>query len=158
MHQRRKDTNRLRVPEPFGMLRRKTSSVGTFKSITAGLLLCCVFVDPVIASFTWLYYQKAIIKREVKRQIIAGIDEDDLVLLKFSKEEAKTKLRWEHSKEFEYNRQMYDVVKTMTLGGMVYYWCWLDHEETKLNRRFCLFPNLYASITIPPPTPPPQFD
>jgi hypothetical protein len=30
---------------------------------------------------------------------------------------------------------MYDVVKTMTLGDTVYYWCWLDHKETNLNRR-----------------------
>ncbi len=107
----------------------------TFKSIITGLLLSCVLVDPVVATFTWLHYQKTIVKKEVNRQIIAGIDKDDLVLLKFSKEDAQTKLRWEHSKEFEYNHQMYDVVETMTLGDTIYYWCWWDREESKLNRQ-----------------------
>ncbi len=186
------------------MLRRTTKTFSTFKSIITGLLLCCALVDPVVATFTWLHYQKTIVKKEVKRQIIAGIDKDDLVLLKFSKKEAQIKLRWEHSKEFEYNQQMYDVVETGTLGDTVYYWCWLDQKETKLNRQleelsaqalgkdnkireknerlisffnslyfaasfnwngstpelfyrqFCLFSDLYSSITIPPPAPPPQ--
>jgi uncharacterized protein (DUF952 family) len=178
--------------------------VGTFKSIITGLLLCCVLIDPVVATFTWLHYQKTVVKKEVNRQIIAGIDNDDLILLKFSKEEAQTKLRWEHSKEFEYNQHMYDVVETVTLGDTVYYWCWPDQKETKLNRQLeklsaqalgkdhkirekyerlisffnslyytaffnwnvsipklfcrqlCLFFDLYSSIRIPPPTPPPQ--
>lgn len=99
------------------------------------LLLFCVSVDPVVGTFTWLHYQKTIVKKEVKRQIDAGIDEGNLVLLKLSKEEAQTKLRWEHSQEFEYNYQMYDVAKTMTLGDTIYYWCWLDDEETALNRK-----------------------
>jgi len=54
-------------------------------------------------------------------------------LLKFTKEEAESKLRWEHSREFEYNGQMYDVVEKQEQGDTTYYYCWWDHEETKLN-------------------------
>ena len=169
-----------------------------------GLLVCCLLVDPVVATFTWLHYQKTAVKREVKRQMITGFDKDELVLFQFSKEEVRTELRWEHPQEFEYEQQMYDVVKRMTVGNTVYFWCWLDHEETKLNRRMekltaqafrtdqkikerherrisffqslycpvyndwngptspslakqsCPFIGFYASITIQPPTPPPQ--
>jgi hypothetical protein len=178
--------------------------VDAFKNIVTGLLLCCVLIDPVVATFTWLHCQKTIVKKEINRQIIAGIERDNLVLLQFSKEESQTKLRWEHPEEFEYNRQMYDVVKVMNLGETVYYWCLLDHKETKLNRQlekltaqtfrndpkikgkngllisffkslyspvfkdwnglmslslgmpFRSFLYSYASITIQPPTPPPQ--
>lgn len=109
--------------------------MGTFKITITGLLLGCLFVDPVVVTFTWLYCQKTVVKKEVNRQIIAGIDQDGLVLLKFSKKEAQTRLQWENSKEFEYNQQMYDVVKTISSGDIVYYWCWMDHKETNLNRR-----------------------
>jgi hypothetical protein len=119
----------------LGLLREMINTAGTFKKTITSLVLCCVLVDPVVATLTWLYYQKTIVKKEVNRQILAGIDEEDLVLLKFSKSEVRTKLRWEHPKEFEYNRRMYDVVETMTLGDTVYYWCWFDHKETELNRR-----------------------
>lgn len=67
--------------------------------------------------------------------MIAGMDEKELVLLKFTKEETETKLRWEHSKEFEYNGQMYDIVSSEIKGDSIYYHCWWDYEETKLNKK-----------------------
>jgi hypothetical protein len=204
MFKRSANVNRPSKFVPLGVLIKKTNTEGTFKNILTGLLLCCLLVDPLVAAFTWLYYQKSIVKREVGRQIISGMDKDELILLRFTKEEAKAKLHWENSKEFEYKRQMYDVVETMTSDDAVYYWCWLDHEETKLNRQledltslalgkdqkikeqnerltsfvkslyfaisfnwhgsasgsfykhYGLLLNLYSSVTIQPPTPPPQ--
>lgn len=67
--------------------------------------------------------------------MIAGMDEEELVLLKFSKEETKTKLRWEHSKEFEYEGEMYDIVSKEIKGDSIYYRCWWDHKETALNNK-----------------------
>jgi hypothetical protein len=178
--------------------------VDASKSLTAGALVFCFFVNPTVGAFTWVHYKKTIVKKEVEKHIIAGINKDDLVLLIFSKEETQTLLRWEHSKEFEYNHQMYDVVETLTFGNTICYWCWWDQEETKLNRRlrelaaqacgeapkigeknepsilslktlycavyygwkistpelfykqFCSFFDLYSSIFIQPPTPPPR--
>ncbi|MDH7511335.1 MAG: hypothetical protein QHH14_00105 [Clostridiales bacterium] len=98
-------------------------------------LLFCVTVDPLVGTFTWLHYKKTIVKKEAKRIIEAGVDDDSLVVLKFSKEEAQTKLRWEHPQEFEYNHKMYDVVKTMICDGTIYYWCRQDDEETTLNMK-----------------------
>jgi hypothetical protein len=99
------------------------------------MLLCFVFIDPVLVTFTWLSCQKSVVRKEVDRRIVAGVDLNDLVLLKFSIEEARTILQWENSREFEYNHQMYDVVEKMILGDIVHFWCWVDHEETDLNRR-----------------------
>ncbi len=74
-------------------------------------------------------------KREVKWKMIAGLDKEELVLLKFTAKESKTELRWEHSREFEYKGQMYDIVEKSIQGGTIFYWCWWDHEETKLNKQ-----------------------
>ncbi len=68
--------------------------------------------------------------------MIAGIDCAELVPLAFSKKDAATKLKWKHSKEFEYQGEMYDIVYTDTVGNdSLQYWLFWDHEETKLNRQ-----------------------
>jgi hypothetical protein len=113
--------------------REKTAVV--LKNIISGILLMGVLTDPLVGTFTWLYVRKSLVRKEVKKHLVAGFEKDHLVLLKFTKEESRTRLRWEHSREFEYNHQMYDVVKSETRGDTVYYWCWWDREETKLKRR-----------------------
>jgi hypothetical protein len=97
------------------------------------ILFSCVLFDPVVGTYTWFQYKKRMIKQEVQEQIKAGIDQSELVLLQFSKKDIRTKLRWEHAREFEYNHRMYDIVETKTAGDTVYYWCWYDHMETMLN-------------------------
>lgn len=74
------------------------------------------------------------LKREIKHRIIEGIDRSELVELSFTPEEEK-QLRWEHSKEFEYKGEMYDVVESKSENGKTTYWCWWDNEETSLNKQ-----------------------
>ena len=104
------------------------------------MLFC--FVAPVVTIFVVMHYQKKAIKKEVKWKMIAGIDKDELVVLKFTKEE-KSKLNWEHSKEFEYDGEMYDVVESKKVGDTTFYWVWWDHEETELNQKLN---DLYAKV------------
>jgi hypothetical protein len=99
------------------------------------ILLIISLTAPFAGSYFWLQHQKAVLKKELKWELISGIDKSELVLLSFTIEETKTKLRWEHSKEFEYNQQMYDIVASDTVGDTINYWCWWDHEETKLNKQ-----------------------
>jgi hypothetical protein len=84
--------------------------------------------------YTYLQFEKSAIRREIKWKMIAGMDDEELVLLKFTTEETQTKLRWEHSKEFEYDGQMYDIVSKVVKGDSIFYRVWWDHEETKLNK------------------------
>ena len=67
--------------------------------------------------------------------MIAGIPREELVLLKFTEDQKVNDLRWEHSKEFEYKGEMYDIVETHFKGDTTYYWCWWDYEETQLNKQ-----------------------
>ncbi len=99
----------------------------------AGLLALCFLVDPIVGASAWLQIKKATVRKEVRRHILSGIGQDGLVLLEFSKPETESLLRWEHSREFEYNGQMYDIVESWTVGDRVYYRCWWDRAETRLN-------------------------
>lgn len=80
-------------------------------------LALCLLANPIIGEFIRLSLRKAAVRavrREVEKHIVAGIDENNLILFKFSVEESQTRLRWEHPREFEYNREMYDIVETWT--------------------------------------------
>jgi len=114
---------------------QRSYEISIFKITSVVLLIVCFLYDPVARNLTWLHYRKAVVKKEVQRQIDDGLDKSKLVVLQFSKEETKTKLRWEHANEFEYNQKMYDIVEIKTVGDTVFYRCWYDHEETILNRQ-----------------------
>ena len=87
-----------------------------------------------MVTYLWLNLQKKQVKREVKWEIIEGIDRSELVLIQLSKSEVEEKLEWEHSKEFEFEGEMYDVVEFEETPDSIKYWCWWDHEETALNK------------------------
>lgn len=105
------------------------------KSNILGILLLFCFVAPVATTYAILQYQKKQIKREVKWRMIAGIDKNDLVLIKLTKEEQDRELVWEHAKEFEYKGEMYDIASTQIKGDTSYFYCWWDYEETQLNKQ-----------------------
>jgi len=100
-----------------------------------GILLLLFLLVPFLGTYSWLHYQKRTIRKSIKHKIMDGLDKDQLVLLKFKKSEAIKQLEWEHSKEFEYKDEMYDVVDFKSIGDSVYYWCWWDSQETALNKQ-----------------------
>ncbi len=100
---------------------------------TAFFLLICLALPPA-AVYTYLKIQKKHIRKEVKKQIISGISKRELVLLSFSKEESKKRLSWKHAKEFAYKEVMYDIVESRSTSDSVFYWCWPDHKESRLDK------------------------
>lgn len=99
------------------------------------LFFLLILLVPAVATYTWLQLHKSAIKKEVKWKMIAGIEKKELVYFEFSTHEINTIIRWEHSKEFEYNNQMYDVVEKQLVNNKTQIWCWLDSEETTLNQK-----------------------
>ncbi|GAB1403572.1 hypothetical protein MASR1M74_07500 [Lentimicrobium sp.] len=96
--------------------------------------MCC-FVAPPATNYIFLQFQKKQIKKSVKRKFLSGIDKDELTLLKFTEAEKKTRLRWKHSREFEFEGMMYDIGQSKTEGDTTFYWCYPDHEETQINKK-----------------------
>ena len=109
------------------------------------IILFCLLLGGFSGTILWFQVQKLHIQKQVKEQIEKGIDKDQLVLLKFTYAESETKLRWEHPKEFEYKQQMYDIVEVEYKDDSVYYWCWHDKEETRINNQI----RQIAQVIIP---------
>ena len=98
-----------------------------------GILLFLCLLAPVVSTFSYLHYHKRSVRKHLKHDMMKTLDKDSFTLLKFSKEEAKNELNWEHSREFEFEGEMYDVVQTIEIGDSIHYYCWWDHKETRLN-------------------------
>ena len=101
----------------------------------AGISLLICLVAPVLALYVWTQHQKHEVRREVKWRMAANLDKDELLLLKFTDEQAESQVHWKHSKEFEFQGSMYDIVEKELHDDTTYYYCWLDKEETALNQR-----------------------
>lgn len=100
------------------------------------MLLLGVLMPSLLFIFSYSVQQKRI-KKEVKKMMIAGIPMEDLVHFQFEIGSSTfMELKWEHSKEFEYQHKMFDIVKADTIGNMVYYVCFPDKQETALNLMF----------------------
>src|SRR5690606_39601506 len=95
------------------------SCFSPLKKRLIAISLLFVLFAPVMTIYLYLQFEKSAVRREIKWKMIAGMDEEELVLLKFTKEETQTKLRWEHSKEFEYDGQMYDIVSKEVKGDSI---------------------------------------
>ncbi len=100
----------------------------------SSILLLFTLLTPVVGTLSWLQYNTYRVKKAVKRAIINGMDQDELTLIKITPE-SRHLLRWEHSREFEYRSQMYDIVSVEKHGDTTFYWCWWDREETYLNQK-----------------------
>lgn len=96
------------------------------------LFVCLVL--PFLASYAWLEGRITAAKVSSTIKIKKAIPPEDQILWKFSLEDAKTKLFWEHSKEFEYKGEMYDIIRSQQHGDTIWYWCYWDRKETKLKR------------------------
>jgi len=107
----------------------------TTMRIILGILLLAALSAPLFGTYAGLCVEKQRVKKEVKKRLMNGVDSTDLVFFQFSKHDSKTLLRWEHAWEFEYQEQLYDVVKKIERGDSVLLWCWWDHAETALNKQ-----------------------
>jgi hypothetical protein len=100
-----------------------------------GILLLAILTLPLAAVFIGLHAEKVQWRKSVKRALISKATKNEFVLLKFTEEEKNELLSWEHEKEFEFRGSMYDVISEEVSGDTTYYYCWPDHEETRLNRK-----------------------
>jgi hypothetical protein len=77
----------------------------------------------------------AVAKDVAQVRIKNAIPQEDQLLWTFSLNDARTKLFWEHAREFEYKGEMYDVIRSETKGDSVSYWCYWDRKETRLKKQ-----------------------
>lgn len=97
------------------------------------IFLISVLTCPFWGTYSYFQFERKRARMEVNRKFAAGLDKTQLILLKFTQEETQTILTWKHSREFVYKGQMYDIVDQRQEGDSVFYTCYKDDKETRLN-------------------------
>ena len=99
-------------------------------AIIFAILLCL----PLLVLEGTITIEKYIIRREVKHRLMDKLENEDLVRISLSNNEASQLLRWEKPDEFEFYGRMYDVVRLQESESAITYWCWPDADESYLNQ------------------------
>ncbi len=114
------------------------------------LLLLCLCL-PVAGTLALLHHQRGTVRRSVKKKLVEGVRDSELVRLSFRFPQDAHLLQWQDEHEFAHGGNLYDIVRVRTVGDSVHYVCWLDSEETLLYQRLeALFAQVWP--TDPRPT------
>lgn len=101
--------------------------------LSISLLLLLLFQT---ASHLFVFkIQQYQIRKEIKRQIKAGVPEEELILLKIPHSleiSPNNKFKRIEEHEFRYLGEMYDVVKQEQHGDTTWYYCLWDEKESEL--------------------------
>jgi hypothetical protein len=116
----------------------------------AVLLLLCLCL-PVAGTLALLQNQRYAVRKSVKKKLVEGVRDSELVQLSFRFPQDAHLLQWQDEHEFAFEGNLYDIVRVRTEGDSVHYGCWLDSEETQLYQRLeALFDQVWP--TAPQPT------
>lgn len=96
--------------------------------------VCLLLIGPAWFARQALHKQVRLARREVKAMVLQGLPRETLKELRFHRKDASG-LYWEHSSEFRYDGQMYDVVESSAEGDTLIYLCFEDRKETALRQR-----------------------
>lgn len=84
------------------------------------------------------------IRKEIKRYIKNQVPSNQLVVIQHTPETSQN-FHWIHSREFNYNGTMYDIVKVKVISdNLTEYHCVTDHQETILFRNL----NKYINFSM----------
>lgn len=103
------------------------------------VIFLILMVLPFVGAWIWLEGRMHAARYDARIAMSATDQEESLVLWKFTQQEVNTVLRWEHDREFEYDGEMYDVVRSEAHGDTTWYWCHHDRKETKVRKALASF-------------------
>jgi hypothetical protein len=96
--------------------------------------LCTVLAIPFAGAFGWFTGRLVLVRHEVTARLATDTHTGPLVKLTFARGDVRDLLEWEHSREFRYRGEMYDVARTEETTDSITYWCHHDVKETSLRR------------------------
>jgi hypothetical protein len=96
--------------------------------------LVIILLVPFWGTMGYLQFQKKLHRKEIKRQLQAGVPRENLVEFRISREDSFKLFKWKHEGEFEYQGRMFDIVEKEVSSDSLIYHCIPDHRESWLNR------------------------
>lgn len=104
-----------------------------------GILLLSILFVPLAGTYALLRYERHQARRAAKRTLLQQMPEANLTAFRFARTDAAKWLRWEHAAEFEYQGNMFDVVRKTETTDSIFLWCWWDRAETQAKQQMRQF-------------------
>lgn len=101
----------------------------------AAIFLLVLLVFQSVGYFLVFKLRQNEIRSEIKQQILSGMPDDKLVLLKIADSLTNIpnkQFLWIHKGEFRYHGQMYDIARSIRQDGETWFYCIADTKETQL--------------------------
>lgn len=99
----------------------------------AGLWLLLLWGLPYWGARMGYSVREVQLERKAQEAMI-GLSDDQLFHFSVHRHDSTRLFRWEHSREFEFQGQMFDVARRELRGDTLHLWCYWDAAETDLNR------------------------
>jgi len=97
-----------------------------------GLWLLLLWGLPYWGARTGFAVREAQIERKAQEAML-GLSDDQLFHFSIHHVDSSRLFRWEHSREFEFQGQMFDVARRESRGDSLHFWCYWDTAETDLK-------------------------
>lgn len=82
-----------------------------------------------------LSFEREEIREKVERKILNSLDKSELICI-VADDKNLPKIEWERpEKEFSFEGNLYDVVYSENISGIIYYYCLSDEDETLLEAK-----------------------
>jgi hypothetical protein len=95
-------------------------------------LLFAFHAGGYLVVFNW---QQNLVREEINEQMLKGVPDKELILIKIPfkiQYEDPSVFKWIHDKEFRYQGQLYDIVRSEQVGKTTWFYCIHDKHETML--------------------------
>jgi len=99
-----------------------------------GIFLLLCLTGPLALTSLALQVHRQEVRREIRNRMLAGMDDAELTLLRFHREDARRELHWKEEGEFRYRGAMYDVARSRLVGDSIHYLVWHDDAESRIDR------------------------
>ena len=96
------------------------------------VILIFIFLSDLGGYYIWFSIRQNKVQKEIRQEVREGLKEEDLSLIIVPDGE-ESGIAWvESGREFRYQGEMYDVVKTIIQNQKIYYYCIRDFKEKQL--------------------------
>lgn len=94
----------------------------------------CLVLGLFVGYALQLKIEKETIRSSVKALIFEGLDRSELVFISTEKQ-SDPSFSWKDEGEFTLNGRFYDIVETIDDQVQQGYWCWLDEQQSEVEKK-----------------------
>jgi hypothetical protein len=99
----------------------------------SAFILLLALIGPIVLTYSLLQIHRYEVKERIARDLYLTNHPNQVVRLTLSRYDVTHKVKWEHAREFEYKKQMYDILELSESKDSITYVCIHDEADTRIK-------------------------